>query len=338
MRFAESVWLYWLWTLVPLAVVLWWWLRRRHDRLREFADEPLLAYIADSVSRRKGRFKAAALWLSAAAMILALARPQWGFELREVRRKGVDILLAVDTSRSMLTRDVRPNRLARVKLAVRDLLTELRGDRAGLIAFAGSAFPVCPLTNDYNGFLLSLEDLSAETIPRGGTNISAAIDEALRIYEDVETPDRVLIVMTDGDNLEGDPLSAARKAAEKGMTIHCVGIGTREGELIRITRPDGSREFLKDQQGNVVKSRLNEALLKDIALATGGLYVRAAGARTGLDLIYERSLSKRQAREFESRMQKNYYERFQWPLTLAVLFLVLEMLTSRLRRQRKNIL
>ena len=263
--------------------------------------------------------------------VLALVRPQWGFDWQEVRRQGLDILILVDTSRSMLTEDVKPNRLERAKLAVKDLLKKLKGDRVGMIAFAGDAFLTCPLTADYNGFVLSLDNLSIDSIPRGGTDLGKAIQESMKGYQDVPAQYKAVIVLTDGENWEGDPIQWARVAAQKKIRIYTVGIGTREGELIHTVKEDGDAGFVKDSAGNFVKSRLNEGMLKEIAAVTGGAYVRSSGAELGLDYIYENYLSRLEKRDIESKMEQRYYERFQVPLFLAFLLLVLE---SRLSARR----
>ncbi len=295
--------------------------------MKRFAGN-LLPEIAKSFSYKKQIWKYTLLVCIFIFSIFALARPQWGFQWQEIKRQGLDIIVAVDTSKSMLTQDVKPNRLERTKLAVKDLLKKLDGDRVGLIAFAGDAFWVSPLTIDYSGFTLSLNDLNINTIPRGGTDISSAIREALRGYEKVPAKYKSVIIITDGENLEGDPLVAAEKAKEKGIKIYCIGIGTREGELVRVQNDQGEFEFLKDGQGNFIKSRLNENILREIAQITGGAYVRAGGVDFGLDVIYERQLAKMEKREFESKMEKRYYERFQVPLLLALIFLIAETLLS----------
>ena len=256
--------------------------------------------------------------------ITALTRPQWGYEWQEVKHQGLDIIVVIDTSKSMLTQDVRPNRLERTKLAVKDLLKKLTGDRIGLVAFAGDAFLVCPLTIDYNGFLLSLNDMDVYSIPRGGTNIGRALEEALAGFEHIPNKYKSIILITDGDNLEGDPLSAAAKAKEKNIKIYTIGIGTKEGELIGVPDEGGQWQFLKDAQGQFVKSRLNENLLQKIALETGGGYVKSSGAQFGLDLIYDQELSKLEKREIESKTQRKYYERFQIPLAVAIILLATE--------------
>jgi len=268
--------------------------------------------------------------------VLALARPQWGFEWQEVKRQGMDIFIVVDTSKSMLTQDVRPNRLERTKLAIQDFVSHLKGDRVGLIAFAGDAFYLCPLTVDYNGFLLSLNDLSVDSVPRGGTNIERAIEEAISGYEQTPSEFKAVIVLTDGDNLEGDPLAVARRAKSMGIKIYTIGIGTKEGELIQIQSGAGQIEFLKDNNGNFVKSRLNETLLQQIALSTGGIYVKATGLQFGLDLIYEKELAGKQKREIENRMEKKYHERFQYPLAVALLLLFAETCLSNRMKQHEE--
>jgi len=325
MRFADVDMLVWSWIILALWLILSWAEKRRKKNLNKFSEGHLLKEIAATFDEGKYKRKNVLLIIVAVFSVLALMRPQWGFEWREVKRQGIDIIVVIDTSKSMLTQDVKPNRLERTKFAVQDLLKKLRGDRIGLIAFSGEPFLICPLTVDYSGFQISLNDLDVETIPRGGTNVEKAIKEAIKDYEKgVTSEHKAIIIITDGDNLEGDPVAAARKAKEKGIKIYTVGIGSAEGELIQIRNLAGDMVFLKDSEGNFVKSRLNERLLKEIALITGGVYAKASGAKFGLDLIYERELSKHEKREIEAKMEKRYYERFQFPLGIAVILLVIE--------------
>ncbi len=326
MHWAAGHVVYALWLLIPLAAILAAAARRRRRLLERFAARPTLAEILEDGDPMRERVRRGLFLAAVAFLILALARPQWGFEWHRARRRALDILILLDSSRSMLTEDVRPNRLERSKLAVLDLLQRLKGDRIGLIAFAGDAFLVCPLTVDVDGFRLTLEDVDTTTVPRGGTNLGAAIDAAIKEYARAPAEYRVVVVLTDGENLEGDPLAAARRAKAKGIKIYCVGIGTPEGELVRVPGPDGRMELLKDSEGNAVKSRLNERLLERISLETGGIYVRASGAQTGLDLIYRRELAGRKRREIQGRMEKKYHERFQFPLALAILLMLGEIL------------
>jgi len=265
--------------------------------------------------------------------VLALMRPQWGYQWQQVKRKGLDILIAIDVSKSMLAGDVKPNRLERSKLAVKDLIRKLKGDRIGLIAFSGTAFLQCPLTIDYSGFLLALNDLSVNTIPRAGTSISSAIKRAIKSYEGQEKKYKILVIITDGEDHQGHSLELARAAKKEGIKIFCIGIGSPEGELIQLTDRNGRRVFLKDKQGNVVKSRLNEQVLKEIALAAGGAYLHSSGAEFGLDFVYEKKLRPLERREIKAQMEKLYHERFQLPLALALIALTLEPFISNKKRK-----
>jgi len=333
MRFAQPQMFHLFWLWIALAGFLFLAYRYREEMCHRFIQKSLCSQIVPDKDRRKIIGKMILLMGAFLFSILALARPQWGFQWQEVKRQAVDILVVMDTSKSMLTQDVKPNRLERTKLAVRDLLKKLKGDRIGLVAFAGEAFLVCPLTVDYNGFVLTLNDLSENTVPRGGTDLSKAIEVAMKGYEKTPSQYKAIIIVTDGDNLEGDPLAMARKAKSRGVKIYTIGIGTQEGELIQLRDGLGNSEFLKDNDGNFVKSRLNEKLLQDIALATGGVYVKASGAEFGLDWIYEQELARMEKREIESKMEKKYYERFQFPLAFAIFLLGIETCLS-IRRKK----
>lgn len=334
MRFANPYILNLLWLLPLLAGGLFFFIHRRREIMTRFVASDLLDEVASNWCAKRYRFKNILLIVIFLLSIVALARPQWGYQWQEVKRKGLDILLVVDTSKSMLTQDVKPNRLERTKLAIRDLIKNLKGDRIGLVAFAGDAFMMCPLTSDYGGFLLSLNDLDTSIIPRGGTDVGVALQEAIKGYDKTPSQYKAVVIVTDGDNLEGDPLSVAKKAKEKGIKIYCVGVGTQEGDLIRFVNDQGQQEFLKDEQGNYVKSRLNENLLQRIAYETGGAYVRSSGAQFGLDYIYQEHLSRFEKREIEDKLQKRYFERFQIPLALAFALLLIETLVGTRKQER----
>lgn len=321
-----------LYLTVLLTVFYLWTLRRRKLRLKRFADVKLISAIAPTLSVRRKVIKMTIITIALALSLLALSRPQWGFECEETKRMGLDILIAIDVSKSMLATDVRPNRLERSKFAVKDLIKKLNGDRIGLIAFAGTAFLQCPLTIDYNGFALALDDLTTATIPRPGTSITSAINEAMDVLKAQDKKFRVLVIITDGEDLEGDVVAAAKQAAEMGIKIYCIGVGTTEGELIPVIGDQGERGYLADKKGNVVKSRLNEPLLKQISIETGGSYVRATQAEFGLVLLYDKSISKLEKRDIESKMKKHYQERFQYFLAFAIFLIFIEPLISERRR------
>ena len=307
-------------------------MRRRRSLIEKFVDKSLLASIAPSASLRRKIIKMSLIVIAIFFSIFSMARPQWGFEWEEAKRPGLDMLIAIDVSKSMLAADVKPNRLERSKFAVKDLIKKLNGDRIGLIAFAGTSFLQCPLTIDYNGFLLTLDDLSIGTIPRGGTNIASAIREAMNVFSGGDKKYKVLVIITDGESFEGDALAAAKEAGALGIKIYCVGVGTTEGDLIPGTGEYGQRGYLSDRSGNVIKTKLDEDILKTIAISTGGSYVRATQAEFGLALLYDKSISKLEKRDMESKMRKRYKERFQYFLGFAALLLFLEPFISERRR------
>ncbi len=335
MKFGNLNALYLLWLVVGLVLFYLWVFKKRKKAMEAFAQSELLNQLTLSLDRRKQVIKAVLIVIAVFLCVFSLLQPRWGFSWQEVKRKGLDILIAIDTSKSMLATDVKPNRLGRSKLAVKDLIKKIKGDRIGLIAFSGDAFLQCPLTVDYNGFLLSLESLDTDTIPKPGTAITAAIGEAIKSYEGVSKEYKVLVIITDGEDHEGELTKITERAKKEGIKIFCIGIGTREGELIPVVNDKGRKTFLKDKDGNFVKSRLNERLLQKIALATQGSYVRATGAEFGLDLIYEQKLSRMQKRDIEGRMAKKYKERFQIPLALAFLLLLIEPFLIPVRKKNQ---
>ncbi len=248
MNFVNTHFNYLFPVLFALLVFLVFSAKRKAALLEAFADKRSLVWLVSSYSRKRDSLKTALIIIAAFFVIIAMLRPQWGFVWEEVEHKGVDILIAVDVSRSMLTKDVLPSRLERTKLALEDLARQLRGDRVGLIAFAGSAFVQCPLTIDYNGFLLSVRDLNTRLIPKPGTNIENAIVEAMQSFgKGSEGADRTLVIITDGESHAGDALKASALALQANITIHTIGVGTTQGELIEVKGEDGKLSYIKDQ-------------------------------------------------------------------------------------------
>jgi Ca-activated chloride channel homolog len=278
------------------------------------------------------------LWLVAVFLLfVAVARPQKGYEWRDVKRKGIDILFAVDTSRSMLAEDLTPNRLERARLGIIDFVSKLEGDRVGLIPFAGSAFALCPLTLDYEAFRESLNALDTDLIPRQGTDLASAIKEAERLFNENGNNHRVLVLLTDGEDLQGDVIDAAKAAARNGMAIYTVGVGSPEGATIPISMRNGRKDFVRDQSGAVVKTTLDESTLKRIATETNGLYVPLGRGAEGLNTIYQEKLRLVPKSELNQRMQKVPLERFEWPLGAAIALLLLEFFILDRRRAKKLI-
>ncbi|MBM4154128.1 MAG: VWA domain-containing protein [Lentisphaerae bacterium] len=315
----------WLWLLAAWAVAGWAafaLLRRRTRRLAEMADSALWAQLVPGRDERRLRRKLA-LWLAAGALVAAsLARPQWGTRWEEVRRRGLQIVVALDTSNSMLAVDLKPTRLQQAKWGVRDLVARLKGDRIALLAFAGSSFLQCPMTIDYAAFLMTLEDVRAGIIPRGGTSIAEALRGAMKAFDLQSAGDRVVILVTDGEAHEDDAAALLPELKEKDIKVFAVGVGTPEGELIPAEKVPGG--FLKDRQGNVVKSALREDTLAKLATTTGGAYVRAAPGDFGLERIYEQGILPLRREAQESRMARMHEDRGAWFIGLALLLLALE--------------
>ncbi len=321
---------FWLLALVPaLVVFLVWAYRARRRALVGFAAPTLAAQLTQSVRQSEAVLFVAIMLFAA----LALTQPRWGFEWREVKRRGVDVFVLLDVSKSMLSEDVKPNRLQQAKFGIEDMLRKLEGDRVGLIAFAGTAFVQCPLTVDYEAFRLTLRDADPRVIPRGGSAIGMAIETALKAFEAGEGRDRAIVLITDGEDTESDPLLAAEEAAKSGVHIYAIGVGTAEGELIPVREEGKPLEFVKDKSGAVVKSRLNEDKLKQLALKTQGIYVRSASGDFGVDTIYDKGIAQLKREEFEAKLQKKYFERYQWPLGLAFVLLVVESFVTDKRQQ-----
>lgn len=336
MRFEHRELLWYTLLLIPALTVffIWSW-RRRRQLIAQFVQSRLLAHLTVGVSARRQRMRMALLVAACGLLMLVLARPQWGFSYEEARQRGLDVIVAIDTSRSMLAADVSPNRLARAKLAALDLKRLARTDRVGLIAFAGSAFLQCPLSFDDEAFRQNVNALDVNIIPQGGSALAEAIETARAAFERKNDNYKVLVLFTDGEDNAGETIDAAKKAAEDGLRIFTVGVGTANGELLRINDGKGRTDYIRDDQGNVVKSRLNEKLLRQIAEATQGFYMLLAGANT-MDLLYERGLAPLPKAELGGRHIKRYHERYQWFLGLALVLLLSEMFLPERKRVRRT--
>jgi Ca-activated chloride channel homolog len=325
--FATPLWLLGGGITVVLLIFLYKEMHRRRDKeLQRFAASHLLGKLCVSVSRRRRLVKKVLLATAVFCCFVALARPQYGFKWIDVKRKGIDILFAVDTSKSMLAEDVSPNRIKRAKFSIMDFVSQLEGDRVGLLPFAGSAFLMCPMTIDYSAFESSLQAVNTTIIPRGGTDLTKAITVAESILTN-EANHKILVLITDGENLEGDALKTARKAADNGMTIYTVGVGTSEGELIPLNR-NGKAGFVKDETGRFITSQLDETVLTGIAETTGGLYVPLGTNGEGLQRIYQEKLSLIPKEKLAEKRHKVALERFVWPLGAAIILLMLEFIVG----------
>nr|MDQ3623759.1 VWA domain-containing protein [Verrucomicrobiota bacterium] len=319
MTFAQPLW---LWALAALPFFVLIFLRnerRRRVLLGKLLAARLIGRLAGTVSVARRRWRFALVLLGLAGVIVALARPQYGYRWEESKRRGRDLLIAIDTSRSMLATDLPPNRLTRAKLAAQDLISQLQGDRVGLIAFAGTAFLQAPLTVDYSAVFGSLQELDTEIIPLGGTNMVAAIAIAADAFGKGESDTRALVILTDGEELQADGVKAAAKQKEQ-MRIFTVGIGSSDGSLIPIPGEAGS-EFVKDPEGQIVKSRLDEDRLQKIAQATGGFYLRLQSGRPEMTRLVREGLGKMNEQEIDAKLSRQPIERYQWPLSVGLVLL-----------------
>jgi len=331
----SSLWLLWL---VPLMAAFYvFTFRSATLLLRRFASAELLARLTTGVSRSRQYLKAALVLLALTATVLALAELKYGFVWEEVTRQGVDIVVALDVSDSMLVEDAesvgRLSRLERAKREIADLLELLQGDRVGLVAFAGTAFLECPLTLDYGAASIFLDSLDTDLIPIKGTDLSEAIRVSVRAFEGSGSSSQAIILITDGEDHSGQALQAAQEAKVAGVRIFTIGIGRDEGAPI----PGPGGGFRRDRRGDIVLSRLDETTLQKIALETGGRYVRSVTGDVDLEQIYSQGIKAvLEDEELGSKRRQRWEERFQWLVGVALLCLMLEPLISPRRRRGES--
>jgi len=311
--------------VVLLEIGAW---RRRKEATRLFAASHLVAALTGSVSPLKRLLKAALLILAVAFLFVAMARPHLFFDWQDESRTGLDLFIAIDCSRSMLTEDVKPNRIERAKLAISDFADHLPDNRLGLIPFAGDAFLQCPLTLDHDAFQTAVSELDTDTIPRAGTDIATAIDLAVDASKSQPNNQKFLILITDGEDLEGRVLDSARTAAQSGLKIYTVGVGTPNGGLIPERDDSGAVMYHQDNNGQQVVSKLDENTLRQISEITGGAYAELGQRGEGLDEIYRSYIEPLPKQSLEEHREKIRIEQFEWPLALAILLLMWEFMTN----------
>jgi Ca-activated chloride channel family protein len=302
--------------------------RQRDALLGRFAANRLLEQLTEQASVTRTWIKAGCILLAVLAIGIALARPQLGVEWSERKARGLDIVFILDSSKSMLATDLRPTRLDRAKLAIIDLVERLESDRIGLIAFAGQAFLQTPPTLDYSAFYESLNAIDPNIMTSGGSDLGNAINEATDAFPS-ENNVKIVVLLTDGEDLSGNAATAAVTAREDGIQVFAIGIGTPEGEYLRIRNEQGVEEFVRDSSGQPVLSKLDEGTLQAIALATGGSYSRLSS--DSLDQLYNSVIAKLPREERKSELQEIGIERFQWALASALVFLVFDILIRRRR-------
>jgi len=331
-RFAASEMLF-AYLLVPALVALAWWARARKQRdMERLADRDLLDRLTASVSRRGQLAKTILVVAAVGLLVTALARPQFGSRVETVRREGRDVLIALDLSASMVAEDMAPNRLEKAKFAIADLIDQLDGDRVGLVAFAGEAFVQSPLTLDYGAARLFLNAMEPDMMSVQGTNLGQAIAVSLDAFAATERRHRVLVVITDGEDHEGEVDDAITRATDEGVVIYTVGIGSTDGVPIPDFDAAGQAQgFKRDGDGAVVTTRLDEATLMTLAERTGGTYYRASPGGAELAVLAE-ELAGGEGREFESEQVTLFDEQYQLFLGLALVLLIADVLVSDRRR------
>ena len=328
----------WLLGLWPLAFLLVLWASRRQERLREkFLSTPMFHRLVSGYSVSRRRQKSFLILLGLAALLLALPRPQIGSELAEVKRRGLDVIVALDTSRSMLAEDLRPNRLQAAKREIEELFRMLRGNRIGLLSFAGESFTNMPLTLDTSAASIFLDGIRVGSIPVPGTNLETAIRRAAAPFPGDERRYKVLVLLTDGEGHEGDALKAAREAEKEGVVIFTIGVGTKEGHTIPLREEQSGilKENLRDRDGRPVFSRLDSGILQKVAALTGGAYYESGGGRLDLEHLRETVLGM-ETRELGGRESRKPIERMAWFAGLAFLALGFEALLPGKRKEEEK--
>lgn len=304
-------------------------LKFRAKRIRRFGDQALVEKLMPSYSKAKVWLRLSLFAIAFMFFILGISRPQMGAILKEHKTRGAEVMVVLDVSNSMLAQDYSPNRLERAKLAISRMVDKLRDDRIGLIVFAGNSFVQLPITTDYVSAKMFLSSISTESVPIQGTAMGEAISTALRSFSAQSDKSRAIIVITDGENHEDDPVAAARQAAELGVRVFTIGVGSPQGTMI----PMGDGQYLEDREGNPVVTRLDEKVLQEVAEAGKGLYVHAGNREFGLDPVIE-EISRMDDEEYNSIVFEEYDELYMYFLAVAFFFLVLEMLIGDRRSKR----
>ncbi|MDO9110911.1 MAG: VWA domain-containing protein [Desulfatirhabdiaceae bacterium] len=331
MKFSQIEMLFLIWAIPVFFLVVVYGMKTRQNILARFASPKGLGVIAPDAGTGRRWIKAGLVLCSLFFICLALSGPQYGYKWQTIEQKGVDIIVAIDLSRSMLATDIQPTRLDRAKREIYDLLSMLKGDRMGLVAFAGTAFLQCPLTLDYEAFHIFLNSLTPDFMPIGGTDISGALAASLSAFDLKATSQKAVILITDGENTgKADPLEAAEIARKAGVKLFCIGVGSNEGVPI----PSETGGIKKDRSGNIILTRIDEETLKKMAVLTGGAFVRSVAGSMDLDVIYTNEIrGKIEASTLSTDKKQIWEDRFQWVLALAVIALGAELFVPAVRKK-----
>ena len=324
--------------LIPVFMILYWLnVKWRKNTMNLYGENAVIRKLIPAISINKRFTKFVLFIIAFGLLIIGIVNPQIGTKLENVKRKGADLMVCLDVSNSMKATDLSPNRLEKAKMALSKLIDRLNGDRIGIIIFAGEAYVQLPITSDYAASKLFLESISWDMIPTQGTNIGAAIDLSMQSFGKDEGKNKAIVIITDGEDNEADGVKAAQTAAEKGVQIYTIGMGSVDGSPIPIY-VNGVREgFKKDKAGNTIVTRLNEQTLKEIALAGNGIFVRATNSDAGLNNVLS-AIDKLEKKQFESKMYSDYEDRFQWFIFIAFILLLIEtFITERKSKLYKRL-
>lgn len=332
-----SLYIIWLLLLVPVFIFLF--ARAESSRrkaLSTLGDANLLKSMSIGLSEGRRKLKALLVLTAITLIIIASARPQFGVGLKEMRTSGRDILFVLDISKSMLAQDIAPSRLQSAKSAIKGLLDEARGDKVGLVIFAGEAFLQCPLTVDYSAMKLFLDAVDVDSIPLPGTNIADAIQEGMKAFSKAQSTSKIMVLITDGEDHSGKAIEVAKEAGKQNIRIYTIGIGNPAGAPIPIRDENGNLTYKKDEQGNTIMSALDEVTLQKIALETGGKYY-FAGSQLELKKVYEHIAGNKGGISKEERFYTHYEDKFQWLLFPALLLLLLDTFLDERKRKRNKV-
>lgn len=325
MKFSNLNIFYLIWLVAILLGFVVYGTRKRARIVRRFISPALISKMIPGYSPGRQWLKGILLILSLFFLVLSMTGPLVGFRWEEVKERGVDIMIALDCSKSMLATDIKPTRLEQAKREITDLLNMMHSDRVGLVAFSGTAILQCPLTLDHSGFSIFLNALNPDYLPMGGTDISGAIQTAINGFETGSDSSKAIIVITDGESTTGDPVAIATEAAKKGVRIFCIGVGQTDGAPI----PDSNGGFKKDDQGKIIMSKVDDEGLRKIAAVGNGIYVKSVAGDMDLDQIYTNEIQKNmEKKNLQSGKKKVWEDRFQWLLLPAVLLLIAQMAFS----------
>lgn len=329
-RFSHTEYLYFLF-IIPIIIGLFWYITILQKRaIKRFGNFDTLIQLMPGFSTQRGWLKVIIFSTAITLIIIGLAGPQFGSKLTEVKRKGIELIIALDVSNSMMSQDIQPSRLERAKQAISRLVDKLSDDRLGLIVFAGDAYVQLPVTNDYISAKMFLSSINPGIVPKQGTAIGSAINLAASSFSPQSETSKVIVVISDGENHEDDAVEAAKRATEQGIFVYAIGIGSPQGSPIPVSQ-DNPNSFMKDKEGNVVVSKLDEETLSKVAVAGNGRYIRATNSQLGLLPLFD-EINKMQKTEMKEKIYSDYNDQFQYLFAFALFLLIVEFIIL----ERKN--